>query len=217
MSTRTLAPAMLALGLALACDPRGVSLGTEELCVPDAELAAAATDSNETVSTCARIGENQLVNAGFETPVVACVQGNYCQFAAAEVEGWQTTSVDQVIEVWHSGHYDVPAPSGSQFVELDATSRDTLWQDLALPPGQLMYWSFLHRGRNVVERTEVLIGPPDAEVSQGVFSSAVDTWSLHSGLYRVGNDEPPTRFALVSRTGIMEGNLIDAVVFAPVD
>ena len=217
MSQQALTFALFTACLALACDPRGVSVGTEELCVADATLAVAAVDSPETVSTCARIGANELVNAGFETPAVSCVSGNYCQFPAGEVAGWQTSGADQLIEIWHDGHMDVPAPVGSQFVELDATSADTLSQTLALAPGRLMYWSFLHRGRNGVERVELRIGPPDAEASQGVFSSADDAWYSYRGLYRVGDDEPATRFALVSLSGSTEGNLIDDVVFAPVD
>jgi hypothetical protein len=208
-----------ALGGALGCDPQGVSVGTEELCIADPTLALAVVHSEgERVSTCARIGENRLFNAGFETPVVGdCENGNFCQFPAADVEGWDTTSAGQVIEIWHDQHYDVPAPDGSQFVELDATSQDTVSQDVALPPGQLMYWSFLHRGRNGIESVELQIGPPDRLTSQGVFSSPADAWYPYSALYRVGDAEVLTRFALVSRTGLAEGNLLDSIVFAPVD
>lgn len=220
MSSRTLVLGVLGVvlaSLALACDPRGVSLGTEELCVADSELAVAAVESTEAVSTCARIGKNELLNADFEAPLVMCANGSYCHFPAAEVEGWQTSSADQLIEIWHDGYLGVPSPAGSQFVELDATSPDTLWQERALLPGQLMYWSFLHHGRNDIESVELRIGPPDAEVSQGVFSSPEDAWYPYRGLYRVGDDEVVTRFALSSRTGIAEGNLIDSVVFAPVN
>jgi hypothetical protein len=169
------------------------------------------------VSACAHIGENQLANASFEAPVVACGGSNFCQFAAAELGGWQTSSADQLIEIWAGGYLGVPAQDGDQFVELNAKSRDTLWQEVALPPGQLMYWSFLHRGRDNAERVELSIGPPEATVSQGVFTGLPEVWHAHSGLYRVGDTEVVTRFELVSRTGLAEGNLIDAVVFAPVD
>jgi hypothetical protein len=64
---------------------------------------------------------------------------------------------------------------------------------------------------------ELRIGPPDAERTQRAISSPEDAWYPRSGLYRVGNDELMTRFALVSRTGAAEGNLIDSVVFAPVN
>jgi hypothetical protein len=217
MSARTFVLAAVASCSALACDPHGVSLGTEELCEADAKLVVAAAESTETVSPCAVIGKNQLINPGFEIPVVTCLNATYCRFPAAEVDGWQTSSPDMVMELWHDGYMDVPAPDGSQFAEMNANSRDTLSQQLALPPGQLMYWSFVHRGRNGIESVEVRIGSPEAERSQHVFSDPEDAWYSHSGLYRVGEDEPVTRFALVSRTGAAEGNLVDRVVFAPVN
>jgi|GEM_PF-4032081 len=217
MSPRIFVVGVVLGGFALGCDPRGISLGTEALCVADPELAAAAADSTEAISTCARVGENQLANAGFETPAVTCANGTFCQFPAAETEGWHTDDAAQVIEIWRDGYKGVPAPVGVQFVELNANAPDTLWQELALPPGQLMYWSFLHRGRNGLESLQLRIGPPDADVLQGVFSSPEDAWYQYSGLYRVGADEAVTRFALVSLADLAEGNLVDGVVFAPVE
>jgi hypothetical protein len=208
---------LAAAGPALGCDARGISVGTEELCIADSELLRAEADSDEHVSTCDRIGENQLRNASFEVPVDTCQNDTFCQFPAQDLGGWQTTSAAQVIEVWRDGYLGVPAPDGSQFVELDATSQDTISQEVALPPGQLMYWSFLHRGRNGIETVQLRVGPPEATVSQGVFTSEADAWSSYSGLYRVGETEVVTRVEIVSRTGSNEGNLIDAVVFAPVD
>ncbi|MES1184898.1 MAG: hypothetical protein ABUL60_13875 [Myxococcales bacterium] len=207
-----------AAAAALACDPRGVSVGTQELCVADPELVVAEAWSDEPpLSKCARVGENELIGGDFEEPAVTCASSTFCQVPAADVAGWRTSSGVQQIEVWHDGYHGVPAPEGSQFVELDASSPDTLSQDVALPPGQLMYWSFLHRGRNEVEIVELSIGPPEATVSQGLFSSPTDAWYPNSGLYRVGEGEDLTRFELASRSGFLEGNLIDAVVFAPVE
>lgn len=208
---------LLAASLALGCDARGIRVGTEELCVADEALLALAASTAESVSTCARIGENELGNAGFESPSITCENGLFCQFTVTDLGGWQTSSAAQVVEVWSDGHRGVPAPEGRQFVELDATSQDTLWQDVALSPGQLMYWSFLHRGRNDSESVELQVGPLDATTSQGTFTSATDAWYPYSGLYRVGSAETVTRFALVSLSGTTEGNLLDAIVFAPVD
>jgi hypothetical protein len=204
-------------GVSLGCDARGVNVGTEELCVLDARLAEALLGSSERLGTCAAIGQNRLADGGFESPPIgSCQNGLFCQFSAATVNSWQTTSGPQLIEIWHDGHRGVPAPEGSQFVELDATSADTLFEDLALPPGQLMFWSLQHRGRNGDESMEVRIGPVAATLSQGVLTSGVDDWHAYSGLYRVGANETLTSFELASLFAGSEGNLVDDVLFAPV-
>lgn len=204
------------LGALTACEPQGVPVGTEELCVLPLQLARASTDE-EALSPCSEIGENLLENANFEAPSVSeCQSTDYCHFPAASVRGWQTTSPAQGIEIWAEHHRGVDAPQGSQFVELDATSRDTLFQDLELAPGTLMYWSLLHRGRLGLERMDLRIGPPRATQSQALIESTVDGWHVYNGLYRVGLDELETRFELVSLSGVTEGNLVDAVSFAQV-
>lgn len=203
---------------ALACDPHGVSLGHEELCRADPRLVASELIAAEPLSPCATIGDNALSNAGFETPVVGpCSNGLFCQFAAVDVDGWETDDVSQVIEIWNDGHLDVPSYEGAQFVELDADSPAAVWQDVALEPGSLMYWSLVHRGRDTAETFELLVGPPEATTSQGLFESPVDAWYFYSGLYRVGASETLTRLSLVSRSGTTKGNLLDAIFFAPVD
>lgn len=214
---RTIVGAWALLG---GCDARGVSLGTEELCVKDARLVSAEQRSEvELVSTCAVIGENTLRNGGFEAPIVSTEcepSGLFCQFPVSEVDGWSTNSITQVVEIWLTGHRDIPAPEGSQYAELDAVSRDTLHQEVALPTGQLMYWSLLHRGRTGIDSMELQLGPPDDLAIVATLSSPEDAWYPYSGLYRVGQGEALTRIALVSRNGDDEGNFVDAVFLAPV-
>ena len=202
------------------CEAHGVSIGTEELCIKDARLVAAERSQPEPVSSCAVIGENQLTNPGFEAPSISptCEDvGLFCHVPVAEVSGWSTSSAEQVIELWAAGHNSVEAPEGSQFAELNARSRDTLYQDLTLPPGQLMFWSVVHRGRTGIDSMELHLGPPEALAIEATVSSPEGAWHSESGLYRVSDDEVRTRFALVSRSGEDEGNLVDAVVFAPVN
>lgn len=201
--------------LLLGCSARGVSVGSEELCSADPELAAAAEASEVTVSSCATLGENQLKDAGFEAP--SCMKAAPCQLPASDVPAWTTTSITPVIELWVDGQAGVPAYEGQQFAELDATSQDTLSQDVALAPGQLMYWAFSHRGRDGIDSLELRIGPQGELRSQGIFSAPNDEWRRNSGLYRVGDGETTTQFALVSRSGTTRGNFVDAVVFAVVD
>jgi hypothetical protein len=212
--------AALAL-VVLGCGAQGVSLGSEEACVLDAELAAAQESSADaSLPACAVIGRNQLVNQGLESPAVASVSDcptAFCQVAASQVWGWRTTSETQVMELWTDGYLGVPAAEGGQFVELDANTPDTIYQDLVLTPGEPVYWSVLHRGRLGDETIEVLLGPPESPVSQGSFTSSDQDWQEHSGIYRVGNDETVTRFSLASRSGTSEGNLVDNAVLAPIE
>jgi hypothetical protein len=206
------------VAIALGCEPFGVNLGSQAQCVADPRLAAPTLRSaGERVSSCAVLGDGVLVNAGFEAPVVgSCEGGVFCHFPAVDVPAWKTSSSEQSIEIWNDGHRDVPAPEGAQFVELNSVTRDTLWQDVQLDPGSLMYWSLQHRGRNGVENLELLIGPPDATVVQAEIVDGQDDWYQHSGLYRVGPGETITRVALASRFGSTEGNLVDAIYFAQV-
>jgi hypothetical protein len=215
---RPLCVAALVLGCS-ACDDRGIDVGTDEPCQRDPRLVVADERSGaQDLALCASVAESRLVDGSFETPVVGdCDEGVVCPFPAQQVPGWDTSGELQQIEIWTDGHLGVPAPDGEQFAELDASTQDTLFQDVALEPGQLMYWSFLHRGRNGAESLELLLGPPEAPASQGLFESPSDTWTSYSGLYAVGGNETVTRFALASRSGVSEGNLVDAVVFAPVE
>lgn len=205
----------------LGCGSQGVSLGSEEACMPDAKLVAAQKQSADVaLPACAKIGQNQLVNPGMESPLLSAVGecgASFCQVKATQVWGWRTTSEKQVIEVWSDGYWSVPAAEGTQFVELDADTPDTLYQDIVLTPGELVYWSVLHHGRLGSESIEVLLGPPERQASQGVFESSERDWQEHSGLYRVGKNETVTRFSLASRSGTAEGNLVDNGVVAPID
>jgi hypothetical protein len=209
--------ALVALPIA-ACSEHGVSLGQQEPCTPDGRLATESLRfEGVRPSSCASIGANLLGNAGFEAPSLDdCQSSTFCQFSSEEVPAWSTTSSSGVVELWADGHRGVRAPEGAQFVELDAASPDTLWQDLSLSPGQLLYWSLLHRGRIGVDTMEVRIGAPDSPISQGLISSPEDAWYAYSGLYRMSADEAVTRFALVSRSGVAEGNLVDQVLLAGV-
>lgn len=218
MSRSPCLPLAFALAALAGCEDYGVSLGGEEACEPELRLTSERLRNAEPLSRCAELGENVVVNGGFEAPIVAddCRANSFCHFAANDVPGWSTSSAAGLIELWDDGHRDVHAAAGTQFGELDATSPDTLWQDFTFPPGQLLYWSLLHRGRNGVERIDVELGPPSAPALSVRISSAPGDWYEHSGLYRVGEDERVTRLALVSRSGVTEGNLVDEVTLAPV-
>jgi hypothetical protein len=201
------------------CGARGVSVGADESCVVEARVAAAALRDPELApSGCARVGGNLLANGGFEAPALDDCGDDvrFCHFRAADVPGWSTDSEARIIEIWAHLYMDVPAVEGAQYLEVDAASRDTLSQDLSVEPRQLLLWSLSHRGRTGVEGIELRIGPPDATQLQGLLSTGEEAWAEYSGLYRVG-DETTTRLSIVSRSGFDEGNLVDAVLLAPVE
>lgn len=215
-------PFVAALALvALGCGAQGVSVGSEEACVLDARLVAAEERSaGASLPACAAIGPNQLVNHDMESPILTAVsdcQRNFCQVGATQVSGWRTTSEGQVIEIWTDGYEGVPAAEGTQFVELDAETPDTLYQDVVLTPGEPVYWSVLHRGRLGDETIEVFLGPRERPVSQGSFTSSDQDWQEYSGIYLVDADETVTRFSLASRSGTTQGNLVDHAVLAPIE
>ncbi len=69
---------------------------------------------------------------------------------------WKTTAIDpnaltpalaHVIEFWGSGFGSVPSHSGTQFVELNAKSVGTLYQDFYSNSGGTVTLSFWHHGR----------------------------------------------------------------------
>jgi hypothetical protein len=64
---------------------------------------------------------------------------------------------------------------------------------------------------------EVFLGAPGNPVSQALVMTSTDDWTVYRGIYRVPDDETETRFALTSRSGTSEGNLVDDAVLAPVE
>ena len=88
---------------------------------------------------------DQLMNGGFETPVVS--PNTFTLFPAASVPPWQTTDGLGEIEIWGDGYLGVPAGQGNGFAELNANTAGTLYQDVVSTPGATMSWTLLHRGR----------------------------------------------------------------------
>jgi uncharacterized repeat protein (TIGR01451 family) len=172
-----------------------------------------------------------MLNASFEDPAqasgVSNVSGN------GGLTGWRAkkNSDNSVtnIEVWTSGtQYDnrppVIAPVGNQFVELNANEAGTLYQDVdTLTDGQMLQWSFLHRGRMGEDTMQLLIGAPGALVLQGQFKTGNDVtngnngWVRYSGTYVVPANQDKTQLAFKALTTASGdttiGNFLDDVSF----
>ena len=181
---------------------------------------ASSPAPSETAVDCT-VGEvTQLVNGGFESPVLAAK--TFKQINEANVPGWSTTASDHLIELWSDGFNKVESPAGSQFAELNATQDSELFQVVPTVPGQELTWTLYHRARAAAaigDTMSVRIGAAGADPdSVTEFTDALsDGWVLHTGVYVVPKGQTETRFGFASgRTasgnkGI--GNFLDNINF----
>ncbi|HEY7936880.1 MAG TPA: hypothetical protein VID26_07095 [Candidatus Limnocylindrales bacterium] len=166
-----------------------------------------------------------LVNGGFETPVITA--GGNSSLDASLVPPWLTTDVINQIEIWSSGFGGVPSAEGAQFVEINANSAGTLYQDVVTTSGEKMTWTLEHRGRSGTDTMKVLIGDAttadvNSDSGWNFFSPDLSdpntAWGAHTGSYVVPAGQTCTRFAFraVSSAGGDQsfGNFLDAVSFS---
>ena len=166
-----------------------------------------------------------LVDGGFETPVIAA--GGNSSLDASLVPPWLTTDVANQIEIWGSGFNGVPSAQGAQFVEINANSAGTLYQDVVTTSGEKMTWSLQHRGRSGDDTMKVLIGDAttadvNSDTGWNFFSPDLTdpntAWGAHTGSYVVPSGQTCTRFGFraVSSAGGDNsfGNFLDAVSFS---
>ena len=181
---------------------------------------ASSPAPSETAVDCT-VGEvTQLVNGGFESPVLAAK--TFKQINEANVPGWSTTASDHLIELWSDGFNKVESPAGSQFSELNATQDSELFQVVPTVPGQELTWTLYHRARaaaaigdTVSVRTGAAGADPDSVTE---FTDALsDGWVLHTGVYVVPKGQTETRFGFASgRTASGNksiGNFLDNINF----
>ncbi|MEQ9425954.1 MAG: hypothetical protein RJQ09_16130, partial [Cyclobacteriaceae bacterium] len=169
---------------------------------------------------------NDETNGGFEEPLISgptpheqsFVGGTIKTYDQDNVSGWQTTSGDQRIEMWSDGALGVPAYDGNQFAEINANNDAALFFDLSTNPGQLMEWSFAHRGRSGLDSIRLLIGPPSGPDEQiGRFGTDNDDWAVYSGEYVIPAGQTTTRFKYeaisTANNNNTTGNFLDAISF----
>lgn len=166
-----------------------------------------------------------LLDGGFETPVIAA--GGNSSLDASLVPPWLTTDSANQIEIWGSGFLGVPSAQGAQFVEINANSAGTLYQDVVTTAGEKMTWSLEHRGRSGTDTMKVLIGDAttadvNSDTGWNFFSPDLPdpntAWGAHTGSYVVPAGQICTRFGFraVSSAGGDQsfGNFLDAVSFS---
>jgi uncharacterized repeat protein (TIGR01451 family) len=108
------------------------------------------------------------------------------------------------------------AASGTQFVEVTASSPLGLYQDFITNPGDVLRVSFAHRNRSGEnDIIDVLMGPPGSATLQTRKTSDPDfKWKEHVGYYTVPENQTRTRIWFRSNFG---SNFIDNVQVTVVD
>ncbi|WP_207209786.1 hypothetical protein, partial [Flavobacterium beibuense] len=157
-------------------------------------------------------------NYDFELPDL--VWSNFPTFVNHNVvQGWRTTASDEMIEFWQQPNYEnVPAYSGTQFIELNANVVSGVYQDYQTPQTTVFNYGFAHRGRQGTDTCQLLAGPPGGPyVNVGPPVSTGNTaWSYNTGTYTVPVGQTVTRFILQSVSsvgGASVGNYLDAISF----
>jgi hypothetical protein len=125
-----------------------------------------------------------LVNPGFEYGQVPGSFADYTDVSGGgnPAFGWNTTAPDHQIEVWGTGFLGVPAFQGQNFVELNANSISTLYQDVTgIPAGASIDFHFAHRGRQGVDTMSLTI--TDQVTNAVLFSQAYSDGNQAWGFY----------------------------------
>jgi len=185
-----------------------VSLGLATVVVPALPLSPATAE--QTPTACAPVA---LENGSFESPAISA--NTWASLLESNVPGWETSATDNRIEIWRTPFQGVPVPQGSQFAEINANQRATMFQDFATTPGETIRWQVQHRGRTGVDVMEVRMGAPETTLALQATASTGLTWTTYSGLYTVPAGQTTTRLAFVSISSAngnaSYGNFIDDV------
>ena len=169
-----------------------------------------------------------LENGGFEAPDIDASLDKAVQrwgnppiaavtFYENDIASWETSADTQLIEMWQSGHGRVESHTGDQHAEINANEFATLYQDLPTKAGEVLTWSFAHRGRAGVDTIALQIGSPGGPFeTMGQFSTG-KSWQVYTGEYIVPRGQPVTQFryiAVQTATGnTTVGNLLDSIAF----
>ena len=163
-----------------------------------------------------------LINPDFEQPGV--ILGGLGFFnpgtGAGQIPGWQTTDINNQIEIWGSGFGGVPAYSGINFAELNANSASLLFQNVNTCPGQAYNWQVAHRGRAGVDQAILQVGPPGGPFTTiATMTDGTSNWGFYSGSYTIPAGQPVTQLrlsAVFAAGGSSVGNFVDGFLFTPV-
>jgi len=166
-----------------------------------------------------------IINGGFETPDTGAV----LQTNEDNVPGWETTSGDNLIELWQSGFNGVASYEGSQHAEINATQAATLYQDVAgIAADTVLSFQFAHRGRAGNDKLRLTItdlglngvlgGGDDFVLFTDTYTTGTAAWAFYTsaGESEIKARGGTLRFsyeAVFAAGGSTVGNFLDAVNF----
>ena len=130
-----------------------------------------------------------LVNGGLEFPALSETYGQwFTEYNSSQADvaqfGWKTTASNSMFEFggdWNISDWGISfIPEGKQFIELNASERAAVYQDLSTTPGTVIYWSLYQGGvwypdgEDINNTMAVRIGPPD-QLPNGTMKSETTT------------------------------------------
>ncbi|MFM9057347.1 MAG: gliding motility-associated C-terminal domain-containing protein [Bacteroidota bacterium] len=125
-----------------------------------------------------------LCNADFENNIVTTVFQGLVFANQGNIDCWNTSAPDGILEVWRTGYNGVPSFSGLQYIELNANYASSIYQDFPVPNGSTAQISFAHRGRAGVDVMSVEVGPVGGPyTSLGNFSAGNTAWVYNTVSY----------------------------------
>lgn len=179
--------------------------------------------SAHAVATTCPVTSPTLVNGGFEDPVVT--PGFPRRLPLEDFPGWGFT--EPIVEVWPPGVTEGPpggtgpyvAAEGDQFIELNATRPDGLFQVFETSPGQVLLVEAFHRGRSGPNTAAMFLGTAGLPIDRREdMTDSPDQWGRYDWSYRVPSAQTETRLAFVAVTGSGPddsiGNFLDGVSVA---
>jgi hypothetical protein len=157
-----------------------------------------------------------MVNGSFEDPDLN-IPYTVSYPNDGDVAGWRTTG--GVFEFWGSGMEGKWAYDGDQFVELNAFSASTLYQDIPTTIGDVYIYAYSHRARfGGGDVMRFNLGPPSGALTTiRTSTTGSGAWGRYGGIVTI--TEPVSRFAfesVSSSCGGGCGNFLDAISFTPV-
>jgi hypothetical protein len=165
-------------------------------------------------------GTIALANGSFEDTPSPVAPGTWRQFTGG-IAGWTPAEGERRVEVWGSGFNGVDAVDGAAFMELNATTRGTVYQEIGtIAAGQALAFSFAHRGRAGRDSMAFVLDIRDAggavlqELFRDSYSADRGAWNRVAGRSATAAQGGTVRLSFVSEAsarGPSYGNFVDDV------